>query len=357
MPVHKRGLTALLMFACVVCLSGAAFTQQSGPENRAHIVRLVPPEQGFFAKELDDEGIPIKSAVDVADEALYVARERLDTLLKHLPNARWNLANAGAELHIIGKDQVTSDLPEHRALKGKPFDGNLTVDQRTRGLGGLLTSCGEENLLKLPGDRYAGRDICIHEFAHNLQDAGFSQNVRDMIQTQYQSALAKGLWKGAYAATNVSEFWAELTMWYFGTHGDMNMTGDKPENGPQGLKRYDPESYALLDAIYSGRVPVTRNHITLLRPLPPSREANLRSGASHQAATLTFVNRTGREYRIYWLDEGGKRRPYGTLAPYSRHEQETFRTHVWLLAADDEKAIALFIPTDDKNIAQINGSN
>ena len=35
------------------------------------IVRIVPPEQGFFSKRLDYEGIPIKAHADVADEALY----------------------------------------------------------------------------------------------------------------------------------------------------------------------------------------------------------------------------------------------------------------------------------------------
>jgi len=48
----------------------------------------------------------------------------------------------------------------------------LTRDPRTRGLGGLLTSCGEENLLGLEKDRYRGRDICVHEFAHNILGYG-----------------------------------------------------------------------------------------------------------------------------------------------------------------------------------------
>jgi hypothetical protein len=47
-----------------------------------------------------------------------------------------------------------------------------------------------------------------------------------------------------------------LTMWYFGTHGDMNMTGQKPENGAEGLKKYDPEAYQLFDDFYQGRLPV-----------------------------------------------------------------------------------------------------
>jgi hypothetical protein len=39
-------------------------------------------------------------------------------------------------------------------------------------LGGLLTSCGEENLLGLEKDRYRGRDICVQEFAHNILGYG-----------------------------------------------------------------------------------------------------------------------------------------------------------------------------------------
>ena len=47
-------------------------------------------------------------------------------------------------------------------------------------------------------------------------------------------------------------------MWYFGTHGDLHMKDPKPENGPAGLKKYDPEAYTLLDDFYSGRIPITK---------------------------------------------------------------------------------------------------
>lgn len=46
-------------------------------------------------------------------------------------------------------------------------------------------------------------------------------------------------------------------MWYFGTHGDLHMEGDKPGNGPEGLRKYDPEAFALLDDFYNGRTKVT----------------------------------------------------------------------------------------------------
>ena len=54
------------------------------------------------------------TGIDLSSSMLEKARDRIARMLKNLPEARANLAAAGAELHIIGKDQVTSDLPEHR---------------------------------------------------------------------------------------------------------------------------------------------------------------------------------------------------------------------------------------------------
>jgi hypothetical protein len=45
-------------------------------------------------------------------------------------------------------------------------------------------------------------------------------------------------------------------MWYFGTHGDLSMTGPKPANGREGLQQYDPEAFALMDDFYSGRIDI-----------------------------------------------------------------------------------------------------
>ena len=50
-------------------------------------------------------------------------------------------------------------------------------------------------------------------------------------------------------------------MWYFGTHGDLGMTGPKPENGPDGLKKYDPDAFARWHAFYSGRIQVGKESV------------------------------------------------------------------------------------------------
>ncbi len=235
--------------------SGLAANPEA-PEGKPAILRLDPPEKDFFAKHVDFHGIPIKAHAVVSDEALRAAHERLTTMLQHLPEVVAKLAGAKVALHIIGKDQVTTDLPEWRHDKGKPLEeyNGLTRDQRTRGMGGRLVSCGEENLLKLEKDKYHGRDICLHEFAHAVRNVAMSREIRSKFDEQHERSIAKGLWVNGYAASNPDEFFSELTMWYFGTHGDMNMNEPKPAKGPEGLKAYDPEAFALFDDFYLGRL-------------------------------------------------------------------------------------------------------
>jgi alpha-glucosidase len=262
---EARRLAKIIRWAAlpVVLILVAAEANRSVAESKTPtatehpiITMIDPPESGFFAKRLDYEGILIKAPTNVVDEALFAARDRLSMMLSNLPSVRIKLRAAGAELHIIGRDQVTTDLPEWHQDKGKPLAeyNGLTRDQRTRGMGGLMTSCGEENLLKLEKDRYRGRDICVHEFAHNILGHGVSHDVREKVREQYRRSLDRGLWVGSYGGSNFDEFFAELSMWYFGTHGDLGMKGAKPPNGHAGLKGYDLEAFKLLDDFYSGRM-------------------------------------------------------------------------------------------------------
>jgi hypothetical protein len=266
-PVQRTKINRMMnktafLVAGLFCVSGILPLQVTAGDtpSRPPIVLIDPPEKEFFSKMLDYHGIPIKAHTVVTNEALYIAYDRLSMMLSNLPMVISNLAAAEVALHIIGRDQVTTDLPEWRHDKGRiiPEYNGLTRDQRTRGMGGRLTSCGEENLLKLDNDRYKGRDICVHEFAHAIRNRAMSQDVRAKFNSQYTNSLAKGLWKGSYAGSNPDEFFSELTMWYFGTHGDLKMEGPKPENGREGLAKYDPEALVLFDEFYSGRIPVSK---------------------------------------------------------------------------------------------------
>ena len=289
----KHGIQFSAAFLALgLAMTTAASTQADdvNATSRPRIASLDPPEKEFFSKLLDFHGIPIKAHQVVSDEAMYAAYDRLALLFTNLlpkqPMVISNLVAVGAELHIIGRDQVTTDLPEWRHDKGKPLAeyNGLTRDQRTRGMGGRLTSCGEENLLGLENDRYRGRDICLHEFSHNIRNYGVQQSVRGLFDAQYRRSREKGLWLGSYAGSNPDEFFSELTMWYFGTHGDTSMTGEKPANGPEGLKRYDPEAYALLDRFFKGEIEIPK--------IEPRRRrgdagSTTRSGASVKRRTFS----------------------------------------------------------------------
>lgn len=222
------------------------------------IEAINPPEDGFFAKKLSYHGILIKASGVVADDALYLLYKRVARQTAHVPQVAANLAAAGVELHIIGRNQVTTDLPEWRQAKHVPLveDNGLTLDQRTRGMGGRMTSCAEENILHLLQDRYRSSDICVHEFAHAIKDYGIAPAVQAMFDKQYEISKSKGLWTNAYAASNPDEYFAELSMWYFGTHGDRYLLHPRPKDGREGLKQYDPDAFKLFDDFYSGRIAI-----------------------------------------------------------------------------------------------------
>jgi tetratricopeptide (TPR) repeat protein len=239
-----------------VQLAGRLAADHDAPQ-----VKVSSPGANFFSKSLDCDGIMIQSSAAVDSAALILACSKVQRMLQHLPAVRKSLVSKGGELHIIGEREQTSDLPENRTFRGqhayRDADGEATdIDVRTRGVGGLNSSCGEENLLRLPSDRYReGEDTRTHEFAHEIMNFGFTDRDRREIERVYKSSTGKGLWKGAYSGVNPREYWATLSMWYFGTHGQFlpSMRPARvPAPGPDGLKAYDPEGLALVDRLYSG---------------------------------------------------------------------------------------------------------
>ena len=113
----------------------------------------------------------------------------------------------------MAPDEMTTDVPEQRDMKPKDY-----WDRRARGLGGRVCSCGEENLLNLPGDRYPVENILIHEFSHTIHNFGLRSvdpKFDERLKSIYEQAVADGIWKDTYAATNREEYWAEGVQDYF----------------------------------------------------------------------------------------------------------------------------------------------
>ncbi len=286
----------------------------------------------------------IRSSEQVDDKALLVASNKLNMMLANMPEARHNLAQWGAELHILSKDQQTSDLPEYRTQKGVKFVDNgiaTDIDARTRGMGGIYASCGEENLLNLPGDRYAGgSDICMHEFAHDIMYYGLDDSLQAKIKRQYQNAKNKGLWKDAYAISNETEYWAELSTWYFGAHGEFLKHTKLPEPGASGLKDYDPDGYGLLDSIYSGKLKNDALDVLPCKQVGP----DAKSGKQKLEGYIMFSNNTAEWRNLFWIDSDGKVIAYGGIAPYTKFMQKTFVSHIWKIADDAGKTIGFYMP-------------
>jgi hypothetical protein len=90
----------------------------------------------------------------VKDPAVLEAEKLLRCMMQATPAAVLRrLQEAQCQVAIIGRQQVTTDIPAHHFMKhckGRDIDGT------TRGLGGTaaipVTSCGEENLTMV-GDR------------------------------------------------------------------------------------------------------------------------------------------------------------------------------------------------------------
>lgn len=220
-----------------------------------------PPDalayDGFYTKCVTFQGMPILASDKVDDAALRKIVETFGRMLARVPKGTMKaLVDAGCHYSIIAEEEGQTDLPEYADLRNDP---NMDWNKRARGLGGQFTSGGEENILELPSDRYKGESIFIHEFAHTLDEFGFSKtvpNFRADLQAAYDRAKSEGLWKDTYAMTNPAEYWAEGVQSYF----DCNRSASPPNGihndvcNRERLKAYDPRLIALLDRAF-GRNP------------------------------------------------------------------------------------------------------
>jgi alpha-glucosidase len=151
---------------------------------------------------------------------------------------------------VMAPTEMTTDVPEQRHLKN---DTKTDWDRRARGLGGKITSCGEENLLNLRGDRYARENILIHEFSHAIHRFGVGSLDRKFdarLQEVYRAAKAKELWKDTYAASNHSEYWAEGVQSYFDCNNPPNRGVHNDVNTREKLAKYDPALFELIDETF-----------------------------------------------------------------------------------------------------------
>jgi len=210
---------------------------------------------GFYKKCVYFRGLPIIGSEKVNDRAFRVIIETFTKILNRIPDEEFQiLLKAGSHYSIIAATEGQTDLPEYADLRHDP---NMDWNKRARGLGGLNTSGGEENILEYPNDRYKGESIYIHEFAHTLADYMFTQYDPQFdkdLQSAYDTAKIAGLWRNTYSATNKYEYWAEGVQMYFDcarTSPHANGVHNEISNRV-GLEKYDPFLYALVNRAFRG---------------------------------------------------------------------------------------------------------
>ncbi len=113
----------------------------------------------------------------------------------------------------------------------------------------------EDNLL---GNRNA-ENVFVHEFAHTVAemalaaDAGFA----NAWAAAWNHARGAGLWAKTYAGSHKHEYWAEGVQSYFDVNREGPPGGDGVHNHANtrdGLRTHDPKLFALIDAVYGGRM-------------------------------------------------------------------------------------------------------
>ncbi len=220
------------------------------PEEVRTRFRLDP----FYQKYLNAGGLPVVSSARVHDAALREAAWIVDRMLAGRDDIRQALARNRVRLVVMAHNEYTTDVPEHSKLKPKDY-----WDRRARGLGpspdAPAVSCGEENLLSFPDDHYAAENILIHEFAHAIHQMGLNTvdpGFEKQLHQAFGRAMGLGRWKGAYAATNPAEYWAEGVQCWFGNNRE-NDASHNHVNTRAELEEHDPELAALCRAVFGER--------------------------------------------------------------------------------------------------------
>ncbi|NQT37143.1 MAG: hypothetical protein HQ581_06620, partial [Planctomycetes bacterium] len=189
----------------------------------------------FYEQHVTADSLLIVGSEKVSMHALrevgYLARK----LLANRPDLMEKLGGTRKMyVCVMAYNEMQTDLPECRRM-------GSWWDYRARGLAGGSVSCGEENVLGLRGDPWAGENIFIHEFAHGLHgvmggtDEGF--NLR--LKALYDQAKEGGRFRGYAIEGGIGEFWAEGVQAWFNCNGTIRPKSGGGQSsfeilGPQG---------------------------------------------------------------------------------------------------------------------------
>ena len=206
----------------------------------------------FYGKYLDASGVPVLSSSAVDDRAVVTACQTVTHMLSLREDVRRQMVRLNMSVAIIGVNEVTTQIPEYRNLYS--MYPNTSDWDNLRGIGATkvipVSSVGEENLLCLQNDVFAGERLLVQTFATGVLLA--VEDVDDTFESQlnaaFRAAQTSGLWANTYAGQNEIEYYAEGVQSWF----DANKYVPQPDgnNGPIStrgeLQAYDPALASLI---------------------------------------------------------------------------------------------------------------
>lgn len=369
---HARAATRRLTRTATLLLSAALapslFALPAVPPPSADLVEAFHLATNY-TQALLVEGLPVVGSAAVSPYALREAEFLIRRQIGHRPELLRAMAAQHIRFVVMAATEMTTDVPEHSDLRPASY-----WNRRARGLGATAArpavTCGEENLLCLPGDPYSTENILIHEFAHVIHEWGMKSldpTFDDRLLAAYTHARSNGLWKGTYAMDNRAEYWAEGTQSWFDTN-----RADDSEHGPvdtrEEVKQHDPELARLLTEVYSDgpwryqrpadRPATDRAHLAGFdhsqspafrwpsRAKKPSEIGEKLSWLSPDQlpassppgegppTSIALVNRRRDVVQVDWIDFEGRRKNYGAIRPGLSDLLSTYPGHAWVFSAN-----------------------
>src|SRR5262245_5409731 len=76
----------------------------------------------------------------------------------------------------------------------------------------------------------------------------------------------------------------------------------------------------------------------------PAEVKGLKSFDSGIETQVTFVNKSGKPVKVYWLDYDGDRKLYKELEDGDEYDQMTYLGHPWLITDAEDNAWDVYMP-------------
>ncbi len=224
----------------------------------------------FYQQWINAAGFPVLASADVNPYALKETAWVIWQMIGHRKDILKAIAQERRRLSVLSINESLGDLPEYDHNRPLAIFGAYTRDVAWNG-----ATAAEENLF------WSHCDYCysflVHEFAHAIHGGLkiINPTFDNRLNAAYNAAIAQGLWKDAYSATNRDEYWAEGAGSWFNAAWDLN-----PIKTREDLKVYDPRLANLFIEIFGDgdwrhTMPAKRMHLPHLQGFDPQEAFRL----------------------------------------------------------------------------------